>query len=51
MAATVYDDATDPTPLNKKHARAVDCDEQVEAKMSKRARRRKRHRESYGVPE
>jgi chromosome segregation ATPase len=50
MTAAVHGDAPDPTPLNKKHARAADCDEQVESKMSKRARRRKRHRESLGVP-
>jgi chromosome segregation ATPase len=49
-AAAVHGDAPDPTPLSKKHAREADCDEQAEAKMSKRARRRKRHRESLGVP-
>jgi chromosome segregation ATPase len=38
------------TPANKKHARAADCDDQTEPKMSKRARRRQRHRESLGVP-
>jgi chromosome segregation ATPase len=51
MAAAVHGDIPDPTPLNKKHAREADCDEQAEVKMSKRARRRKRHRESLGVPE
>jgi chromosome segregation ATPase len=48
--AAAHDDASDPTPLSKKHTRAADCDEQAESKMSKRARRRKRHRESLGVP-
>jgi chromosome segregation ATPase len=50
MTAAVHGGAPNPTPFNnKKHAREADCDEQAEAKMSKRARRRKRHRESLGV--
>ena len=49
-AAAAHGDASDPMPLRKKHARAADCDEQAEPKMSKRARRRKRHRESLGLP-
>jgi hypothetical protein len=48
-AAAGNGDAPDPTLLNKKHARAADCDDQTGSKMSKRARRRKRHRESLGV--
>jgi hypothetical protein len=48
--AAAHGDVSDPTPLSKKHARAADCDEQADPKMSKRARRRKRHRESLGLP-
>lgn len=48
--AAAHGDASDLTLLNKKHARAADCDEQAEPKSSKRARRRKRHRESLGLP-
>jgi chromosome segregation ATPase len=50
IAVAAHGEAPDPTPLNKKHARAADCDDLTEPKMSKRARRRKRHRESLEVP-